>query len=301
MKNMLEDKVAVVTGSGGGIGRAEAMMMAKQGAKVVINDIGTSYDGYGTSRTMTDGVVKEIKAAGGIAVPNYDSVAEEKSAANIIQCAIDNFGRIDILVNNAGVIRDPHDIYEVTTDDWDITIRTHLYGAFFCSRAAAKYMKKKKYGRIISTSSHTGFGWRGFTYYGAAKAGLAGFTRTLARDMVDFGVTANAIQPLAAWRGTPKERMSPQMAKNSPADIAPLVTYLASEAAGNVTGRVFEVWHGHVGIFVEPPPVQQVITKEGSFTPEELSKMLPQTLTKGLVAGEFAPIMSFGSDGEKQK
>jgi hypothetical protein len=111
--------------------------------------------------------------------------------------------------------------------------------------------------------------------------------------MVDFGVTANAIRPLAAWRGT--KEMTPQMAINSPADVAPLVIYLASEAAGNVTGRIFEVWHGHVGIFEEPPPVNQVITKEGSFTPEELAKMMPQTLTKGLIAKEFAPTMSFGS------
>jgi hypothetical protein len=109
--------------------------------------------------------------------------------------------------------------------------------------------------------------------------------------MVGFGVTANAIRPLAAWRGT--REMTPQMAVNSPADIAPLVIYLAGEQAGYVTGRIFEVWRGHVGIFEEPPPVKQVITKEGSFTPEELMKMIPQTLTRGLIAKEFAPIMSF--------
>jgi len=298
MKKLLEGRVAVVTGSGGGIGRAEAMAMAKQGAKVVVNDIGTSYDGHGTTHSMADGVVKEIKAAGGTAVASYGSVAVEKEAESIIQTAIDNFGRIDILVNNAGVIRDPHDIYEVTTDDWEITMRTHLYHVFFCSRAAAKYMKKQGYGRIISTSSHTGFGWRGFTYYSAVKEGIAGFTRTLARDMVDFGVTANAIRPLAAWRGT--KDLTPAMAINSPADVAPLVIYLASEEAGNVTGRIFEVWHGHVGIFEEPPPVKQVITKEGSFTPEELVKMMPQTLTKGLIAKEFAPTMSFGAPPKKK-
>jgi NAD(P)-dependent dehydrogenase (short-subunit alcohol dehydrogenase family) len=300
MKKMLEGRVAVITGSGGGIGRAHAMAMAKQGAKVVVNDIGTSYDGHGTTHSMADGVVKEIKEAGGIAVASYGSVSVEKEADSIIQTAIDNFGRIDILVNNAGVIRDPHDIYEVTTDDWEITMRTHLYHCFFCSRAAAKYMKKQNYGRIICTSSHTGFGWRGFTYYSAAKEGIAGFIRTLARDMVDFGVTANAIRPLAAWRGTDPAKMSPQMAVNSPADVAPLVIYLASEEAGNVTGRIFEVWHGHVGIFEEPPPVKQVITKDGSFTPEELAKMMPQTLTKGLVAKEFAPTMSLGAPPKKK-
>jgi NAD(P)-dependent dehydrogenase (short-subunit alcohol dehydrogenase family) len=292
MKNMLEGKVAVVTGSGGGIGRAEALAMAKQGAKVVVNDIGTSYDGQGVSNSPADAVVKEIKAAGGIAVASYASVAVEKEAESIIQTAIDNFGRIDILVNNAGVIRDPHDIYEVTTDDWDITIKTHLYGVFFCSRHACKYMKKQGYGRIINTSSHTAFGWRGFTYYSAVKEGIAGFTRTLARDMVDFGVTANAIRPLAAWRGS--KELSPAMALNSPEDIAVLVAYLASEQAGQINGRVFEVWHGHVGIFAEPPPVQEVIKKKGSFTIDELAEMMPQTLAKGLSAAKFAPIMSFG-------
>jgi NAD(P)-dependent dehydrogenase (short-subunit alcohol dehydrogenase family) len=292
MQNLLEGRVAVVTGSGGGIGRAEALAMAKQGAKVVVNDIGTSYDGRGASNSPADGVVKEINAAGGSAVASYGSVAVEKGAESIIQTAIDNFGRIDILVNNAGVVRDPQDIYDVTTDDWDITLKTHLYGAFFCSRYACKYMKKQGYGRIISTSSHTGFGWRGFTHYSAVKEGLTGFTRTLARDMADFG-TANAIRPLAAWRGT--QELTPAMALNSPADVAVLVAYLASEQAGNINGRIFEVWHGHVGIFIEPPPVQEVIRKNGSFTTDELAEMIPQTLARGLSATEFAPIMSFGS------
>jgi NAD(P)-dependent dehydrogenase (short-subunit alcohol dehydrogenase family) len=298
MKNILEGKVAVVTGSGGGIGRAEAMAMAKLGAKIVINDIGTSYDGLGASSSPADKVVQEIKAAGGQAVASYASVAVEKEAESIIQTAIDNFGRIDILVNNAGVIRDPHDIYEVTTDDWDITLKTHLYGTFFCTRQACKYMKKQGYGRIISTCSHTGFGWRGFTYYSAVKEGIAGFTRSLARDMVDFGVTANAIRPLAAWRGS--KEITPAMAVNSPADIAVLVAYLASEQAGKINGRIFEVWHGHVGIFNEPPPVQQVITKKESFTVEELAKLMPETLTKGLSPTEFAPIMSFGRPEQKK-
>jgi NAD(P)-dependent dehydrogenase (short-subunit alcohol dehydrogenase family) len=292
MSNMLEGRVAVITGSGNGIGRAHALAMAKRGAKIVVNDIGTSYDGHGATKSAADTVVKEIKDAGGIAVASYDSVSEEKSAAHIIQTAIDNFGRIDILVNNAGVIRDPHDIDEVTTDDWEITMKTHLYHVFYCSRAAVKFMKKQGYGRIVSTSSHTAFGWRGFTYYSAVKEGIAGFTRTLARDMGDFDGTANAIRPLAAWRGS--KELSPVMAAARPEDVAALVTFLVSEQAGNINGRIFEVWNGHVGIFVEPPPVQQVITKAGSYTPEELAKIIPQTLAKGLNAKEFAPIMSFG-------
>jgi NAD(P)-dependent dehydrogenase (short-subunit alcohol dehydrogenase family) len=295
-KKMLEGRVAVVTGSGGGIGRAHAMLMAKHGAKVVVNDIGTAYDGAGSSHSMADNVVKEIKAAGGIAIANYDTVAEEKGAENIIQTAIDNFGKIDILVNNAGVIRDPHDIDGVSNHDWEISMRTHLYHVFFCSRAAFRHMKKQGYGRIICTSSHTGFGWRGFTFYSAVKEGIAGFTRSLARDGAEFGITANAIRPLAAWRGTPPARMSAAMKKSPPEEIAPLVVYLASEQSGNINGRIFEVWNGHVGIFVEPPPVQEVIKKQGSFTPEELAKIIPQTLAKGLNPKEFPPIMSFGRE-----
>jgi NAD(P)-dependent dehydrogenase (short-subunit alcohol dehydrogenase family) len=296
-----EGRVAVVTGSGNGIGRAEAKLFAKYGAKVVVNDIGTTTEGIGMDRRPAEVVAKAIRDAGGEAIANFDSVAEEKSAENIIQTAIDKWGRIDILVNNAGVIRDPYDIYEMPTENWEITMRTHLYHCFFCSRAASRFMKKQNYGRIICTSSHTGFGWRGFTAYSAVKEGITGFTRTLARDLVDYGITANAIRPLAAWRGTPADKMAPFMKLNTPEEIAPLVVYLASEAAGNINGRIFEVWKGHVGIFEEPPPVQQVITKEGSFTPEDLAKMMPQTLAKGLVAAEFAPTMSMGGGGHTEK
>lgn len=293
VKKMFEGRVAVVTGSGNGIGRAEAKLFAKYGAKVVVNDIGTTTEGIGTDNRPAETVAKAIRDDGGEAIANFDSVAEEKSAEKIIQAAIDTWGRIDILVNNAGVIRDPFDIFEMPTENWEITMRTHLYHVFFCSRAASRYMKKQGYGRIISTSSHTGFGWRGFTAYSAVKEGITGFTRTLARDMVDFGVTANAIRPLAAWRGS--KVLAPGMAINTPEEVAPLVAYLASEEAGNVTGRIFEVWHGHVGIFAEPPPVEQVITKDGSWTTEELMKKMPQTLTKGLIAKEFAPTMSLGT------
>jgi 3-oxoacyl-[acyl-carrier protein] reductase len=279
MGRLLEGKVAVVTGAGNGIGRAEAIGLAAQGAKVVVNDIGTSYDGRGTSHEPADIVVDEIKKAGNTAIACYNSVAIEKEAQNIIKTAIDNFGRIDILINNAGVVRDPHDIYELSTEDWEIIIKTHLYGTFFCTRIACVYMKKQGYGRIVNTSSHTGFGWRGFTGYGAAKEGIAGFTRTVARDMAEFGVTCNAIRPIAHWRGT--KGNLPQVAVNRPEDVAALVVYLASEPADHINGCTFEVWKGHVGIFTEPPPVQQVIKKEGSWTTDELAQAIPQTLTKG--------------------
>jgi 3-oxoacyl-[acyl-carrier protein] reductase len=290
MRKFLEGRVAVVTGAGNGIGRAEAIGLARQGAKVVVNDIGTAYDGRGMSREPAEAVVKEIKNAGNIAVANYDSVATEKGAENIIQAAIDNYGRIDVLINNAGVVRDPRGIYEASNDDWEIIIRTHLFGTFYCTRRAAAFMKKQGYGRIINTSSHVGLGWKGFNIYAAAKEGIVGLTRTAARDMAEFGVTCNAIRPLAAWRGT-KEKI-PQVAINRPEDVAALVVYLASEQADHINGCIFEVWRGHVGIYIEPPVVQQVLKKEGAWTTEELAEAIPRTLTKGRSRDKFPDVLN---------
>jgi len=292
MPKLLAGRVAVVTGAGNGIGRAEAMALAAQGAKVVVNDIGTSYDGQGSSHSPAEAVVQEIKSAGNTAVPNYDSVATEEGAANIIQSAIDNFGRIDVLVNNAGVVCEPRGVYEVSTGDWELLMKTHLFGTFYCTRRASVFMKKQGYGRIVNTSSHVGLGWKGFTAYGAAKEGIAGFTRTAARDMAEFGVTCNAIRPLAAWRGS--KEISPQMAVNRPEDVASLVVYLASEQADHINGCIFEVWHGHVALFIEPPPVLETLKKDGSWTTEELVELIPRTLTKGRSREKFAETFHLG-------
>jgi len=286
MDRLLEGRVAVVTGSGNGIGRAEAKGMAARGAKVVVNDIGTSYDGKGTSRSFADAVVKDIQNAGGTAVASYDSVATEKGAEGIINTAIKNFGRIDILVNNAGVVHDPLPVFDISNDQWEIIIKTHLYGTFYCTRYACSFMSKQKYGRIINTSSHVGLGWKGFAAYGAAKEGIAGLTRTVARDMAEYNVTCNAIRPLAAWRGS--KEVLPRMALNRPEDVASLVIYLASEKANRINGCIFEVWHGHVGIFNEPPFVEKVINKTDGWTTEELARELPRTLTKGFT-GDLVP------------
>jgi 3-oxoacyl-[acyl-carrier protein] reductase len=289
---LLKGRVAVITGSGNGIGRAEAKAMAAQGAKVVVNDIGTSYDGSGSSPAPAALVVKDIRDSGGTAVASFDSVATEKGAESIIQTAIVNFGRIDILVNNAGVVKDPHDVSEINSADWEILLKTHLFGTFYCTRSACSFMKKQGYGKIINTSSHVGLGWKGFAAYGAAKEGIAGFTRTVARDMAEYGINCNAIRPLAAWRGT--KEMTERMAKMRPEDIAILVTYLASEQANHINGCIFEVWHGHVGIFQEPPPVERVIQKEGSWTVEELVAEMPQSLTKNKSREVFPDVMRLG-------
>ena len=279
MSKLLPGRVAVVTGAGSGIGRAEAIYMAQQGAKVVVNDIGTTIDGRGLSLEPADAVVRQITSDGNVAVANYDSVAVEEGANNIIQAAIYHFGQIDILVNNAGIFREQKNIADHSLDDWDPVIKTHMYGTFFCTRRACSHMRDRGYGRIINTSSHTGLGWKGSGAYAAAKEGIAGFTRTVACDMAEFGVTCNAIRPLALWRG--RTNIPPEnIAKNRPEDVASLVVYLTSEQADNINGCIFEVWNGHVGIFQEPPPVEKAIDKEGSWTPQELAELIPQTLTK---------------------
>jgi len=177
-------------------------------------------------------------------------------------------------------VRDPNPVFKVSTDDWENLIKTHLYGTFYCTRYACSLMSQQKYGRIINTSSHVGLGWQGFTAYGAAKEGIAGLTRTAARDMAEYNVTCNAIRPLAAWRGS--KEITEKMAANRPEDVASLVIYLASEKAGHINGCIFEVWHGHVGIFNEPPVFKEEINKADGFTAEELAEEIPRTLTKGL-------------------
>jgi NAD(P)-dependent dehydrogenase (short-subunit alcohol dehydrogenase family) len=287
---MLKGKIAVITGAGNGLGRAHALGMAARGAKVVVNDIGTSAFGEGGTNNAADTVVATIKKNGGEAVANYDSVATEEGARKIIKTAIDKFGRLDILVNNAGVIRGSS-IYKIETSDWDQMIKVHLYGTFYCTHEAVPYMIEQKYGRIINTSSHNGLGMKGGVAYSAAKEGITGFTRAVARDMAEFGVTCNVIRPIAAWRGAPLKIK--EFEENRPEDVAVLVVYLASEAAGDINGCIFEVYNGHIGMFEEPPPVKGVIYKDGSFTPEDLVKIMPQTLTKGRTADSLPDVLPF--------
>ncbi len=303
MGDMLKNKVAVITGSGNGLGRAEAIGMAAQGAKVVVNDLGTSHDGIGASSEPADLVVETIKQARGEAVANYDSVMSEEGAKNIIQTAIDNYGRIDILVNNAGIIRNQV-IYEIATEDFEAMVKTHLYGTFFCTRAATAIMRDQGYGRIVCTSSHIGLGFYGQATYSMVKEGIIGFARTVARDMGRFGVTCNVIRPIAAWRGMKeiqgeRDPNGPEdpMEQYRPEDVAALVIYLVSEPADNINGCIFEVFKGRVGIFTEPQPLAQVLWKDGHWTPEELMKALPETLTRGESREVFPNTLPYIFDG----
>jgi NAD(P)-dependent dehydrogenase (short-subunit alcohol dehydrogenase family) len=283
MRDMLKGKIAVITGAGGGIGSAEAVMLASRGASVVVNDIGLHSAGQ-DSHESADRVVAQIKQDGGTAVASYDSVATVEGARNIIQTAVDQFGRIDILINNAGAFR-IHPLDETPPEDWDYVMKSHLYGTFYCTRFAVPFMKQQGYGRIINTASHVGLGQAGQTSYSAAKEGIVGFSRSVARELGQHGITCNVIRPIAAMQYA--KQIIPAMAVNRPQDVAALVTYLASSEADPINACVFEVWHGHVGIFVDPPPVDKVIRKEGEWTPEELMKVIPETLTEGRKREEF--------------
>jgi multifunctional beta-oxidation protein len=286
MGEVLQGRVAVVTGAGNGLGRADAVSFAAQGARVVVNDLGTSHDGHGSSREAADLVVAQIRSSGGVAVANYESVATEAGAISIIRQAVDTFGRIDILVNNAGVIRN-QPVDSILTEDWDLMLKTHLYGMMYCTRAATPHMKKQNYGRILCTSSHIGLGFAGQATYATVKEGIVGFARSVAREMAPYGATCNVLRPIAAWRGVGPEFRNPRVEVHRPEDVAALATYLVSEAADPINGCIFEVFHGHVGIFAEPPAVEKTIRKEGAWTPEELAQAVPARLAVGRAREAF--------------
>ena len=280
---MLKDKVAVVTGAGGGIGRGTALLLAKEGAKVVVNDIGGSAAGEGRDTTPADKVVAEITAAGGTAVSNYDSVASMTGGEKIIGTALEKFGRIDIVVNNAGILRDRM-IFNMSEEEWDAVINVHLKGTFACTRAAAPHMRQQKSGRIINITSTSGLiGNYGQANYAAAKMGIVGFTKAVALDLGRYGATANCIAPFAWTRmiGTiPTETEAQKvrvekLKRMAPALIAPLVAFLASAAAQEVTGQIFGVRGKEIILFSQPRPIRQIADLEG-WTPQKVAEIIPQ-------------------------
>jgi NAD(P)-dependent dehydrogenase (short-subunit alcohol dehydrogenase family) len=237
---LLDGKVAIVTGAGGGLGRCHALAFAKEGAKVVVNDYGGARDGSGPGTTMADSVVKEIRAAGGEAAANYESVATMAGAQAIVQTAVDAFGRVDILVNNAGILRDKT-LLKMDEAMWDTVIAVHLKGTFAVTQAAAgRMVEQNQGGRIINTSSASGLiGNFGQANYGAAKAGIAGFTRVAAIEFAKYGITVNAIVPVAKTRMT--EGLSSVPDDFGPEKVSPFMVFLASDLAKDVTGRVFGI------------------------------------------------------------
>jgi NAD(P)-dependent dehydrogenase (short-subunit alcohol dehydrogenase family) len=272
MEKLNEGRVAIVTGAGRGIGREHALLLARHGASVVVNDLGGSMDGEGADKGPAQQVVDEIEALGGKAIANTDDISDFDGAERLIRSAIDTFGGLDILINNAGILRDRM-LTNMSEAEWDAVIKVHLKGTFApCRHAAAYWRERAKAGeandaRIINTSSPSGiYGNAGQTNYGAAKAGIASFTIIAAKELGRYGVTVNAIAPAALTRmteglgmGNAPDEVKEQM---SPAHIAPIVCWLASPEAAHVTGRVFDVtgrmlsvsegWHR--GPSLENPP-----------------------------------------------
>ena len=275
--SLLEGKVAIVTGAGGGLGRCHALALAKEGAKVVVNDLGGARDGSGGAKTPADKVVEEIKAGGGTAVANYDSVGTIAGANNIVADAVGAFGRVDILVNNAGILRDKT-LLKMEEDWWDSVINVHLKGTFAVTQAAARRMAEQVAngtaggGRIINTSSIAGLvGNFGQSNYGAAKAGIAGFTRVAAIELAKFKITVNAIVPIAKTRMTEEIAMVPDSMR--PECVSPLVVFLASDLAAGVTGKLFAIQGNEMREFRYK--ITDGATAAGEiWTPEEIAGRL---------------------------
>jgi NAD(P)-dependent dehydrogenase (short-subunit alcohol dehydrogenase family) len=244
-----DGRVAIVTGAGGGLGRGYAMELARRGARVVVNDLGGAVDGSGSSHKAADLVVAEIEEAGGEAVASYDSVSTRDGGESIVQIALESFGKLDILVNNAGILRDKS-FANMTLDEAEAVIDVHLRGAFFVSHPAFKAMKENGYGRFVHTSSASGlFGNFGQANYGAAKAGLVGFSNVLAIEGEKYGIKSNAIAPTARTRMT-EDILGPFAEMFDPDQVTPMVIYLCSET-NELTHQVFSVGGGrYARVFV---------------------------------------------------
>jgi len=281
--SMLKDKVAVVTGSGRGIGRDIALEMAAQGAKIVVNDVGASVSGEGNDASLGQQVVDEIKAMGGQAALSTDSVAEWNSAHRIVQCAVDHFGRIDIVVNNAGILRDRM-FFAMSQDEWKAVIDVHLNGSFNVSRAAAPHFKSQQSGAYVHMTSTSGLiGNLGQANYGAAKLGIVALSRSIAGDMKRYNVRSNCISPFASSRmirsiptDTPEQQARVEKLKKlDTAQIAPMAAFLASDAAAEVTSQIFAVRGNEIFLMSQPRPVRGMHTAEG-WTPETIAeRVLP--------------------------
>ncbi len=308
MGNRLEGRSAIVTGGGRGIGRTVALLLAEEGASVIVNDLGGSVDGSGASTTPAGEVAKEINDAGGTAVASTDSVAEFDSAGKIVQAALDSFGRLDILVHVAGILRDRM-VFNMTEEEWDGVLQVHLYGAFNMVRNMVPHLMEQGYGRIVLFSSGSGLGASGQANYAAAKEGMVGFTRALSRELAEHRITVNAIYPSAASRMTATIPESTQQLREqqraisgqqtapsvqqtgsilgpeearAPENNAPKVVYLCTEAADDITGQVFGTGGWPMTLY-SPRHVTKSIHKNGRWTLDELDELIPISLGAGLI------------------
>src|SRR4051812_6300522 len=293
MSGLCDGRIVIVTGAGGGIGREHALLFAREGAKVVVNDIGVSRSGEGTDKGPAQQVVNEIKAAGGEAVANTDDISTWEGAERIVQQAIDTYGSLDVVVNNAGILRDRM-MVNMTEAEWDAVIKVHLKGTFGPAHFAAAYWRdKSKAGeqvdaRIINTTSPSGiFGNVGQSNYGAAKAGIAAFTVITSQELGRYGVTVNAIAPMALTRMTEGLTVVEQFSPDdkdafdpvAPENVSPLVVYLGSEASAPITGRVFHVYGGMISV-AEGWADGPTIDAGRRWDPAELSEVVPDLVAK---------------------
>jgi NAD(P)-dependent dehydrogenase (short-subunit alcohol dehydrogenase family) len=288
-QKMLDGKIIVVTGAGRGIGRAIAMMMADRGARVVVNDLGGSAGGEGADTSPAAEVVEEITALGGEAIANFNSVAEWNSAHEIIQAAIDGFGRIDGVVNNAGVLRDTI-FHKMTEEQFDVVINVHLKGSFNMSRACAPHFREQEGGCLVHMTSTSGLiGNLGQANYMSAKLGIVGLSKSIALDMARYNVRSNCISPFAWSRlfgkvptETPEQQARMEKIKEmTPEKIAPLASALFSDAAKDVTGQIFAVRNNEIFLMSQSRPIRTAHTSDG-WTPETVSER---------VFGAFGPSM----------
>jgi NAD(P)-dependent dehydrogenase (short-subunit alcohol dehydrogenase family) len=287
---LLEGKVAVVTGGGNGIGREVSKLMGAEGAKVVVNDLGVAVDGTGGTHSIADETVDVIKSAGGEATPNYDTVATPEGGQNIIQTAIDAYGKLDILVHVAGILRDRM-VFNMSIEEWDAVINVHLRGAFCVNQPACVLMRAQKSGCIINFSSISAAGNSGQANYSAAKAGILGLTRTVARDMSKYGVRANSIWPGAATRMTATvpesarqiraatgigEPAPTPVTERKPEHVASVVAFLASDMAQDITGWTVGITGDRLSLIEDPVPVKTVFCP-GGWTLEKVVELWPGT------------------------
>jgi NAD(P)-dependent dehydrogenase (short-subunit alcohol dehydrogenase family) len=289
---MLNGKVAIVTGAGGGIGREIALAMGAAGAKVVVNDIGASLAGEGADQGPAEQVAGEIRAAGGGAVANTDSVSTWASANRIVQAALEAFGRVDCVVNNAGILRDRL-FHKMTVEDWEAVIQVHLMGSFYVSRAAATHFREQERGAYVHMTSTSGLiGNVGQANYAAAKLGIAALSKSIALDMRRFNVRSNCISPFAWSRmiasipaETPeaKARVA-KLQRMAAGKIAPMAVFLASDAAKDVTGQIFAVRANEIFLMSQPRPVRSIHRAEG-WTAETIAEQALPAL-----APSFAPL-----------
>ncbi len=283
MTDRLKDRVAAVTGAGRGIGRACALALAAEGAAIIVNDLGVAADGSAPSSGPAQDVVNKIAADGGRAVASFESVATVEGGESIVKTAIDNFGRLDILVNAAGILRD-RDFLGMTEEDWDTVIAVNLKGHYCTCHPAAIQMRRQRYGRIINfTSPSALLGAHSQANFAASKAGVVGLTRVLSRELGRNAITVNAVAPMAETRLTEgvvrASGKAPRL--GTPEQVASMVTYLATEEAWNVNGKVFYVSGGAISLAFEEE-MGRAINKEGMWTVEELAAVMPRGLMSGV-------------------